>query len=141
MSASASDAGEQFHRAAAGLLARFERLWQLRDPELIREIVAPDAESHWSGAGAVRGDQYPERWRALVHDAVDDLDFEITGHAAQEPYLFVSWHARATAGGRSAEWDGVDRFRLRGDIADEVYVVFDTAPVNGLVRAARAEAS
>lgn len=76
MSPSASDAGEQFHRAAAGLLARFERLWQLRDPELIREIVAPDAESHWSGAPGsgfyyVIGDLLAALLCARVGDAME----------------------------------------------------------------------
>lgn len=59
------------------------------------------------------------------------------GRAAQDPYLFISWHVRATAGGQSVEFDGVDRFRLRGELADEVYVVFDTAPTRQLLATAQ----
>jgi hypothetical protein len=127
---------QDFQTAAAALLDRFERLWESRESELIREIVAADAVSHWSGLGAVAGHEYPERWRALVQLA-DDLQFQITGHAAQEPFLFISWHVRATVNGRGAEYDGVDRFRLRGEQADEVYVVFDPGPMRELLKRAQ----
>ena len=126
-----------FERAAAQLLDRFERLWAIRDADLIRDIVAPDAVSHWSGLVSIAGHDYPERWRSLVHDLADELEFEVTGHAAQEPYLFISWRARATLGAQSVEYDGVDRFRVRGELADEVYVVFDSAPMSTLLRDAR----
>jgi len=99
---------------------------------LIAGIVAADGESVWSGQDAVGGRDYPGRWQSLV-EAVDVLEFVVTGRAAEDPYLFISWHVRATVGGDSVEFDGVDRFRLRGDSADEVYVVFDTAPMRDLL--------
>jgi SnoaL-like domain len=114
------------------LYQRFEQLWATRDPGLISSIVAADGRSYWSGLGAVAGRDYPERWNALVQSA-DALEFTVTGHAAEEPYLFISWHVRATVEDESVEYDGIDRFRLRGDLAEEVYVVFDTAPVRELL--------
>jgi hypothetical protein len=72
------------------------------------------------------------RWNAFVKNQGYSLEFEITGSALQEPFLFISWRARAVADGDAAEWDGVDRFRLKGELADEVYVVFDTAPIRAL---------
>ena len=121
-----------FDAAAAQLYDRFERLWEVRDPGLIADIVAADGQSYWSGQGAVAGRDYPDRWQSLV-GAVDALEFTVTGRAAQDPYLFIGWHVRATVGGQSVEFDGVDRFRLRGELADEVYVVFDTAPMRELL--------
>jgi hypothetical protein len=121
-----------FDAAARQLYKRFEQLWATRDPSLISSIVAADGRSYWYGLGAVAGRDYPERWNSLVQSA-DALEFTVTGHAAGEPYLFISWHVRATVGDESVEYDGIDRFRLRGDLADEVYAVFDTAPVRELL--------
>lgn len=87
---------ETFERSAAVLLERFEHLWQVRDAELIREIVLKDAVSHW-------------------------------------PRGTVPGHVRATVGGDSVEFDGIDRFRLRGEQADEVHVVFDPGPIGDLL--------
>jgi hypothetical protein len=106
MSAPALQQSDTFERTADALLRRFERLWHVRDAELIREIVAADATSYWSGLGEIKGSDYPERWHALVNDSVDQLEFRITGHAAQEPYLFISWHVRATAANKSVETTG-----------------------------------
>jgi SnoaL-like domain len=122
-----------FGTTAAELLAKFRRLWDVRDPAMTLEIVAPDVVARWSGSGIVRGDEYPERWRSLVLETFDDLEFEITGHAAEDPFLFISWHVRATLGDQAAEGDGVDRFHIRGDRVDEVLVVFDTAPMADLL--------
>jgi SnoaL-like domain len=124
---------DDFEDTAAELLAKFRRLWQLRDPAVTFEIVAPDVVARWSGSGVVRGDEYPERWRSLVIETFDDLEFEITGHAAEDPFLFISWHVRATLGSEAAEGDGVDRFHIRGNRVDEVLVIFDTAPMAELL--------
>lgn len=133
--AAKSEGPQGFDAAAMRLYQRFERLWATRDPSLIAGIVAADGESFWSGQGAVAGRDYPDRWRSLAA-AADVLEFAVTGRAAQEPYLFISWHVRATLGGESVEFDGVDRFRLCGELADEVYVVFDTGSMRQLLRTA-----
>lgn len=123
-----------FESAAAGIVERFRHLWVVRDAELIRQIVDPAGVSYWSGTGEVSGIDYPERWKAVVNIPGIQLDFEITGSAAQKPFLYISWRARASAGADKVEWDGVDRFRLKGERADEVYVVFDTAPIRALLQ-------
>lgn len=121
-----------FAEAATRLYERFERLWTVRDPSLIADIVAADGQSYWPGGQLVTGCDYPNHWASMVQ-AADALEFTVTGHAADEPYLFISWHVRATVASESVEYDGVDRFRLRGDLADEVYVLFDTAPMRELL--------
>lgn len=131
-----SDQISEFERRAANILELFERLWTDRDASLIREIVAEDAVSHWSGLGEIAGHDYPERWHALVNDSVDELQFTITGRAAQDPYLFISWQVRATKGDRSVTYDGVDRFTIRGARAEVVYVVFDPTPMRDLLQPA-----
>jgi hypothetical protein len=135
------DQSVEFEQAAQTLLERFDRLWKVRDSELVREIVADDAVSYWSGLGAIPGSDYPGRWHALVNESGAEVEFEVTGHAAQDPYLFISWHVRVTLGENSVEYDGIDRFRVRGQLADQVYVVFDSAPMTQLFGAAGGDAA
>jgi NAD(P)-dependent dehydrogenase (short-subunit alcohol dehydrogenase family) len=74
-----------------------------------------------------------------VHDQLGDTFTAVTADAADPATArglidaHKPRHVRATVGDDSVEYDGVDRFRLRGDLADEVYVVFDTAPMRELL--------
>jgi hypothetical protein len=115
--------------AATRLVANFERLWQTKDPEIVREIVAPEAIAHWSGLETFRGTDYPDQMRNVMQDLLPDIVLEVTAHAVNGDDVFISWQANASIGGETVEWVGIDRFRLEGDLADEVYAVFDTFPL------------
>lgn len=123
--------------AAGRLVENFARLWSTKDASIVREIVAADAVAHWSGAGTFSGADYPERMRILMQELLPDVVNVVTGHATDGKYVFISWHARATVGGEPVEWDGIDRFRLRGELADEVYAIFDTGPLQRVVAQAQ----
>jgi SnoaL-like polyketide cyclase len=112
--------------AATTSVADFERLWQTKDLEIVREIVAPEAIANWSGLDPVRGADYPDRMRNVMQDLLPDIVLEATAHAVNGDDVFISWPANASVGGEAVEWVGIDRFRLKGDLADEVYAVFDT---------------
>jgi pimeloyl-ACP methyl ester carboxylesterase len=112
--------------AATTSVADFERLWQTKDLEIVREIVAPEAIASWSGLDAFRGADYPDRMRNVMRDLLADIVLEATAHAVNGDDVFISWPANASVGGEAVEWVGIDRFRLKGDLADEVYAVFDT---------------
>jgi hypothetical protein len=113
---------------AEALLANFKRLWNQMDPRIVEEIVAPDATSFWSGRGGFKGSEYPEQMRTTM-ESVPDAEMEVTGHAVQVPYLFISWILRGTYLGAPLELRGIDRFRLRGQLADDVWAIFDTGPM------------
>ena len=123
-----------FEGMARDLLQKFRHLWDVRDPQLIADIVAPEAHSHWSGLGPVAGADYPAQWQSLV-EMPDEVEHVVTGHAATDPYLYISWHVTLRFGEEVVEYDGVDRFTITdGPRASEVYVVFDTAPVRDVMR-------
>lgn len=115
--------------AAERLIANFGRLWQTKDPEVVREMVAPDAEAHWSGVGSFRGTDYPERMRVTMQELVPDIGLRVTASAVRGDTVFVSWRAQATFAGRELEWTGIDRFRLQGELAVEVDAIWDTGPM------------
>src|ERR671936_22927 len=120
-----AQAGDTTEADAQALLENFKRLWNKMDPKIVEEIVAPDARSFWSGRGEFQGSEYPEQMRVTM-ESVPDAKMEITGHAIQLPYLFISWVLRCTYLGAPLELRGIDRFRLRGSLADDVWAVFDT---------------
>jgi len=123
---------------AATLVENFRRLWSEKDPEIVREIVADDAVAHWSGIPTFRGTDYPTQMRRTMTETFPDIDLVVTAHAHEGDYVFISWHARATVSGVRVEWDGIDRFRLRGGaLADEVYAIYDTGPMREAARQAR----
>lgn len=121
--------------AALALVANFKRLWATKDPELVAEIVAPDAVAYWSGLEPIDGVEYVERMRQMMNLA-PDIENEVTGQAVDGDLVFISWRARATVGEQQVECNGIDRFRLRGKLADEVYAVFDTTPLREAAEAA-----
>jgi hypothetical protein len=75
--------------AAAQLIANFETLWSTKDPEIVREIVAPDAEARWSGVGAFRGTAYPERMRVTMEEVIPDVELRVTGSAVRGSLVFI----------------------------------------------------
>ena len=123
--------------AYENLVKNFARLWQTKDISIVREIVAHDAVAHWAGTGTFSGAEYPERARVVMHELLPDVVTEVTGHATDGKHVFISWHSRATIAGQPIEWDGINRFRLRGDLADEVVAIYDTAPLTRVFQEAQ----
>jgi hypothetical protein len=113
---------------AEAMLANFRRLWNQMDPRIVEEIVAPDAIAFWSGRGEFKGSEYPEQMRVTM-ESVPDAKMEVTCHAIHLPYLFISWILRGTLADEPLELRGIDRFRLRGELADDVWAIFDTGPM------------
>jgi hypothetical protein len=127
-------------QAAHAMLENFKRLWGQMEPEIVKEIVAPDATAFWSSVGKFEGSEYPEQMRQTMN-AVPDAKMEVVDHAIEAPYLFISWIMRGTLAGESLELRGIDRFRLRGELADDVWAIFDTSPMRDqLARAAEVSA-
>jgi hypothetical protein len=118
---------------ARTMLENFKRLWNEMDPRIVEEIVAPDATAFWSGRGEFRGNEYPEQMRVTM-ESIPDAEMEVTGHAIQLPYLFISWILHGTYSEAELEIRGIDRFRLRGQLADDVWAIFDTGPISESAR-------
>jgi steroid delta-isomerase-like uncharacterized protein len=63
--------------AATRLVDNFKRLWGTKNPEIVKEIVAPDATAHWSGLPRFRGSDYPAQMRRLMKELMPDIRSEI----------------------------------------------------------------
>lgn len=112
----------------AGFVERFERFWANPDPDRVSELVAPDAVASWPGMDPIRGTEYPEHIARILALA-PDLRLDVSAHAQAGEVVFISWRARATAGGEALEWTGIDRFRLRDGRAVEGLIAYDTLPL------------
>lgn len=55
-----------------------------------------------------------------------DIRLEPISWSAQDDTLFIEWSATATVRGQRMQWNGVNRFTLRGDRAIEVVSAYDT---------------
>ena len=125
---------------ARAILENFKRLWDEMDPRIVEEIVAPDATAFWSGRGEFKGSEYPKQMRVTM-ESIPDAKMEITGHGIQLPYLFISWILRGTYADAELEIRGIDRFRLRGQLADDVWAIFDTGPIRESARSGASDSS
>ncbi|MGI8937593.1 MAG: nuclear transport factor 2 family protein [Iamia sp.] len=118
---------------AARFVEKFTRLWATKDPDLVAEMVAPDATASWSGRDSFTGAEYPGWMRQVMANLIPDVDLRPTGHAINGDLVFISWHAEGMVSGQHLEWDGIDRFHLRDGLADEVHATFDPAPLRVLL--------
>jgi hypothetical protein len=125
---------------ARAMLENFKRLWDEMDPRIVEEIVAPDATAFWSGRGEFKGSEYPEQMRVTM-ESIPDAKMEVAGHGIQLPHLFISWILRGTVAGAELEIRGIDRFRLRGQLADDVWAIFDTGPIRESARTGASDSS
>lgn len=123
-------------RGAAGFVERFERFWANPDPDRVAELVAPDAVASWPGMEPIRGTEYPEHIANILALA-PDLRLEVSAHAHTAELVFISWRARATAGGEAVEWTGIDRFQLRDGRAVEALIAYDTLPLQQALQRAQ----
>lgn len=60
---------------------------------------------------------------------IPDLRLRVLDYAGRADSLLIAWRASGTINGQHRTWDGVDRFRLRGDKTTETTVIFDTAAI------------
>ncbi|MGH3967894.1 MAG: hypothetical protein ACRDTV_07225, partial [Mycobacterium sp.] len=51
------------------------------------------------------------------------------GWASRGDTLYVDWTMSCLLGGERVEWDGVDKFSMRGDRATNITAYFDTHPL------------
>ena len=117
--------------ATSNFVERFQEFWADPDPARVRELVHPDAVAYWPGFDPIRGVDYPNHIRYLL-SIVDDRRFSVTDHAETADTAFISWTSSGNVRGRSMEWSGIDRFRLRDGKAIEIFVSYDTAPFLGI---------
>ena len=102
--------------------------WARPDPAAIDALADPAIRVRWPGRDEpITGADDWGKQVARLRERLPDLRLEVTGHAVGDGVTFISWRARATVAGRPAEWQGIDRMRLRDGRVAEALVVFDSA--------------
>jgi SnoaL-like domain len=119
---------------APAWLNRYSEIWPVFDHERIHELVHPDARIFHAGMSKpITGAQEPEYARRAKL-MMPDIAVEIRAAAFDGDVVFVEYTTRGTPAsgalaGRRLSWDGIGRFRLRGDRVIDAVGRWDTLPL------------
>ncbi len=105
---------------------RFKSFWAAPSGARVSELIAPDAEIHFTGAGLMTGAAYAE-WMAETLAVMEDLAVTPLDCAGNGEMLYIAWETSVMIYGSRRIYRGVDRFRLKDGMAIEEHVIFDSA--------------
>lgn len=108
---------------------RFQSFWADPSGERVREIIAPDASIHFTGAGFMSGAEYAD-WMGETLSVMDGLSVLPLDCAGNGEMLYIAWEASAMIHGTHRSYRGVDRFRIKDGMAIEEHVIFDSAALS-----------
>lgn len=109
---------------------RFQSFWAAPSGARVAELIAPDAQIHFTGAGTMSGASYVE-WMANLLAGLPDLVVTPVDYAGSGELIYIFWRAAATINGAHRKYYGVDRFRIENGMAVEEHVRFDSATLQG----------
>ena len=114
--------GEQF-------VEKFAERWRERDPDRFVDLFHEDGTLLHPGMGRPIGrDQVPGYLRR-VFSIVPDVRLDVKAWAANDDTVFIAWSMSASVRGQQVQWEGADRFTLKGDRAIYGVAYFDTLPL------------
>lgn len=90
------------------------------------ELIAPNATIHFTGAGTFSGAEYVHVMTELLESMVD-LTVTPLDCAANGDRICIAWETSTSIDGERRTYMGVDRFLIRGGMAIEEYVIFDSS--------------
>ena len=105
---------------------RFQSFWAAPSGDRVPELIAPDAEIHFTGAGKMSGAVYAQ-WMAETLSTMEDMTVTPMDCAGNGDMLYIAWETSAIIHGSRRTYRGVDRFRLKDGMAVEEHVIFDSA--------------
>ncbi|WP_139813758.1 nuclear transport factor 2 family protein [Mycobacterium simiae] len=108
----------------------FQQFWRTKDPQLVADVLADDAEVSWPGLPIVSGSDYPALLRHTSTAAIPDMSVETVSHAESVDEAFIRWRATGTINGQLREWSGVDSIRFRGGRVIRIDAIYDTADLS-----------
>ena len=108
---------------------RFQSFWAAPSGERVPELIAPDAEIHFTGAGFMSGATYAT-WMGETLATMESMTVTPLDCAGNGDMLYIAWEASAVIHGSPRTYSGVDRFRLKNGMAVEEHVIFDSAALS-----------
>jgi predicted SnoaL-like aldol condensation-catalyzing enzyme len=92
----------------------------------VAEIIRPDAQIHFTGAGTLSGADYVGFMQGML-DANPEMKVRAVDCAGDGERLYIFWETTNVANGKPFSFIGVDRFRIANGMAIEEHVIFDSA--------------
>ena len=105
---------------------RFQSFWAAPSGERVPELIAPDAQIHFTGAGFMSGTEYA-RWMSETLATMQNMTVTPMDCAGNGDMLYIAWETSAELYGEQRVYRGVDRFRIKDGMAVEEHVIFDSA--------------
>lgn len=105
---------------------RFQSFWAAPSGDRVPELIAPDAQIHFTGAGIMSGVDYA-KWMGETLATMENMTVTPLDCAGNGDMLYIAWETSATIHGSRRVYRGVDRFRISDGMAVEEHVIFDSA--------------
>ncbi|RGP41560.1 hypothetical protein BPTFM16_01867 [Altererythrobacter insulae] len=105
---------------------RFQSFWAAPSGERVPELIASDAQIHFTGAGFMSGTDYAA-WMGETLATMENMTVTPMDCAGNGDMLYIAWEASASLYGQQRTYRGVDRFRIKDGMAIEEHVIFDSA--------------
>ena len=105
---------------------RFKSFWAAPTGARVSELIAPDAEIQFTGAGTFSGAEYINVMAEMLA-SMEDLTVTPLDCAGNGDRLYIAWETSTTIDGQRRTYLGVDRFRIKNGMAIEEQVIFDSA--------------
>ena len=121
-----NDAAVSLTQEHQDFFERFKSFWNAPTGPRVAELIAPEANIQFSGAGIFSGADYVHVMGEMLA-TMDDIKVTPLDCAGHGERLYIAWEATATIDGDQRAWMGVDRFLIRDGMAIEEQVIFDSA--------------
>jgi ketosteroid isomerase-like protein len=119
---------QQLHDARE-LVERFARHWQRPVADDLRDLMHADTQNLIPPMTAPADREgVVEHFRQVLQQ-LPDLRVEVIRWAPTGDAVLIEWRAHASVAGEPLQWQGVDRFNVRGDRMYEAQVYWDTRGV------------
>jgi ketosteroid isomerase-like protein len=119
---------QQLHDAKE-LVERFALRWRQPVADDLRDLMHPDTQNLIPPMTAPADREgVVEHFRQVLQQ-LPDLRVEVIRWAPTGDAVLIEWRARASVAGEPLEWQGVDRFNIRGERMYEAQVYWDTRGV------------
>jgi predicted SnoaL-like aldol condensation-catalyzing enzyme len=120
---------EQQLRDACAVVERFAQRWERPVADELRDLMHADTRNLIPPM-TVPADRegVVEHFRQVLQ-RLPDLHVEVVRWAPTGDAVLIEWRAHASVGGEPLQWQGVDRFNLRGDRMYQAQVYWDTRGV------------
>jgi hypothetical protein len=98
-------------------MQRYLEVWPSFDADRLDVAIDPGATIHHPGMESpIRGIDEPDYVRA-TKTLMPDISLKVANWAANDDVVFIEYEISGTLAGRSLNWTGIGRFKLRGERA------------------------